>query len=289
MFNLLLSDMTYHYFSRSGSGIFARRKEQNGLWSPSECITEDAKGSFWVYPGSDDTAHMIYSDKSNNLTYAQMRSGRWKTHILTRFNAQLEPVRMQLYTVSGSLNILCSAMYKDELLLFHCILGDRAQPHKVCSLSSPHFWIHNNCVYYTLKDGNLCFTQLSDEKPQGYSPLGQSGENVSVYDIDGENLLLSCRENRLYINQKEIIYDTRMETPALVSTADAIYVMWKSGGYVRYITSRNGGETWSAPMRFATSGAEIQLYHVQNTDNTLLMYGYNTTTGLHLFANQNRS
>lgn len=286
MFNLLLSDMSRHYFSLSGSGIFVRRKEDNGLWSPSECITEDAKGCFWVYAGAGGSQHMIYADRCNNLTYAQMRAGKWKNHILTKFNSQLEPISMQLYTVSGRLNILCSAIYKDEILLFHCILGDKAQPHKVASLMSPHFWIYNNCVYYTLKDGNLCYTQLSDEKPQGYSPMRQSGENVSIYDIGGESITVCSHERRLYINQKEIIYDTRMETPALVSTPDAIYVMWKSGGYVRYIASHNNGKTWSSPMRFAASGAEIQLYHVQNADSTQLMYGYNTTTGLHLFANK---
>ncbi|MBE7015484.1 MAG: hypothetical protein E7417_01510 [Ruminococcaceae bacterium] len=287
MFNLLLFDMSQHYFSQSGSGIFMRQKGSDGLWSNSECVAENAKSSFWAYPDASGMVHMIYADNSNNLTYAQRNKNKWKTHILTKFNAKLNPIRMQLYTVSGRLNILCSAEYKDEILLFHCILGDKAQPHKVCSLANSHFWIHNGSVYYTLKEGGICSTPLSDEKPQGYSTVCPFGENVSVYDVNGESILLTTHENRLYVDKKEIIYDSRMEMPALMHSNETIYVMWKSGGYVRYITSQNNGETWTSPMRFAASGAEIQLYHVQNYEGTQIMYGYNTTTGLHIFANRN--
>ena len=286
MFNLLISceNVQEHYYSQSDKGILVRKRDNYGLWSDAELVADNSKGVFWVYSDSSKSRNMIYFDRNGTLVYAQKKDGVWNPFPVSRLNEEITPLAINLYSVSGRLNLIYSAKYGNEYILVHCILGNNAMPQIINKLSSPHFWIFDNKVYYTNPAGLPGYTHLSDEKPEGFHQINDFGNNVVIYSINENDVVLFTHENRLYINGREILYDSRMESPTLCSSAEKLYAMWKSGGYIRYITSDNYGKNWTSPMRFMTSGGEIQLYHSQVSDNSRMYYGYNTTHELHLFG-----
>jgi len=273
-----------HYFSVQNKGIFLRRKDRNGLWLERETVIEDAKGPFCVYMDTSGITHVIYVTADNTLSYGIRRDSLWKTHKLSRLNPEIQPESFRIYPVCGRLNLLYSVTYSDEILLIHCILGNHAKPQTVDKLNSPHFWICNNKVYYSNAQGTCGCVDLTDEKPDTFVKMYDNAQNISVYNIADKEIVLFTRENKLYINNTEIMYDTRMEIPVLTEADKILYVLWKSGGYVRYVTSKDLGNTWSSPMRYMTSGAEICLYTAEFLGNSYLFYGYSTSCDLHLFS-----
>ena len=273
-----------HYYSLQNKGILVRRKDSNHLWSPSESVIADATGPFCVYGDSPQMIHLIFVDSDNNLSYATRQKDRWKTYKLSKLNPEIHPEYFRIYPVCGRLNLLYSVRYSGEILLIHCILGNHAKPHTVDKLDSPHFWIYNSKAYYTNNQGACGYVDLHDEKPDTFCKLYDDARNISLYNMDGKEFTLFTRDNKLYVNNNEIIYDTRMELPAVTCSQGILYVMWKSGGYVRYITSKNQGNTWTSPMRYMTSGAEITQYFSEILGNSHLFYGYNTSCDLHLFS-----
>ena len=285
MFNQLLifPDRMEHYFS-SGSGICYRKRRTGDGWSEAETAVAHNVSAFCAYGDDTGISHIIHTDTGNNLYYSQMQSGQIKSHRLSSIPAEIVPENFRLYSVGGRLNLLYSARYQEDYILVHCILGNQAKPHIVSRLDSAHFGIFKSCVYYTNNQGNAGYTRLEDEKPEGFSLLFENGRCVSVMEADFSRLVAYTRENKLFVNDNELVYDSRMETPTLYSSHGKAYVMWKSGGYVRYMALGENGTAQGTPMRFMASDAEIQTFHTQIADKTGMLYGYNTLYGLHLFG-----
>lgn len=287
MQNLLITTNDYkeHYYSIANKGIYLRKNGKRGILEGEECIAEDVKGAFWVYRDSSEVEHILHVDSENRMIYTTIKGEEKHNFVISSINSEINVFEIRIYSVSGRQNLLYSAAYNDEILLVHCILGNNAKPQTVNKLLTPHFWVYNNKVYYTDKEGRVCFSDLSDEKPDTYEIVSEAGRDVSAYDMCGEDVIIFIDNSRLYINGKEIIYDSRMEMPTLSISGGVWYLMWRSGGYVRYMTSDNGGKSWSGPMRFMASGAEIRLFYEQKNDNIHLYYGYNTPYGCRLFKN----
>lgn len=283
MYNLLLlTDRgTEHYFSHKNSGIFLRKQRENGIFDSGEALWENSTGVFSAY--FKGTVHLIFTDKNNSLVYAIRQNNQWKSYVLSRLPQGLNLLKMELFSLSGRLNLIFSAEYLDEIILVHCLLGNRARPRTLSTLLSPHFSVLGEFVYYTSQKGELCKIKISETDINCCEILNTFGENASAYLFKDCEMLIYSHKNRLFINNKEIIYDSRIETPVLFSSGGTLYAMWKSGGYVRYIT-RKSDNIWSNPMRFATSGAEIQLYTLVNGNSSRQLYGYNTTDSFRLFA-----
>lgn len=285
MFNQLLifPEKEEHYFSVSNS-IFCRKRNRGNSWSDAEPIVEGGVASFCAYGDDAGISHIIHTDADNNLYYSQSQNHQTKTHCLSAIPAGIAPKSFRLYPVGGRLNLLYSAKYQEDYILVHCILGNQAKPHIVARLNSPHFWVFKTQVYYSGSQGNIGYTKLEDEKPEGFTTLFENGKNVSVLEFDGTEIVVYTRENKLFANKNELVYDSRMEMPTLYLSQGKPYIMWKSGGYVRYVELSRDGTALGSPMRFMASDAEIQIFHVQTPTDIGMLYGYNTQYGLHLFG-----
>lgn len=273
-----------HYFFKPYEGICMRRSTPSGSYSEHTQVVALGRDNFSVFLASDGSIHLVCADAENMLIYANCRNNVWKRYILAKIPNDAVVLKMHLYAVRGRLNLLYSALFAGEYMLIHCILGNNAKPSTVSKLSCPHFFVYNNKVYYTNQDGNLGFTDLADEKPTVFNRLYDDADSVSVWEDCGKEFLIFVRNSRLFINGKEILYDSAIENPIFVKGNDRLYIMWKSGGFIRYISSFNGGATWSEPMRFINTGIEPKLYAYCSKDVFRLYYGYETKNNLTLLG-----
>lgn len=272
-----------HYFFKAYEGLCMKRSGPSGTFSEHTQIVALGREPFSVFDASDGSIHLVCADSENMLVYANRRNNVWKRYILAKLHKDISVLKMHLYSVRGRLNLLYSALLGGEYILVHCILGNNAKPTTVSPLLDSHFFVHKSKVYYTKPDGTLGFTPLDDEKPDAFYRLYDDAKSVSVWEDSGKELLLFVRNSRLFINGKEILYDSIIENPVFVKGSDRLYIMWKSGGFIRYISSFNGGATWSEPMRFINTGITPQLYTLRSGNSLRLYYGYengNTFTAL---------
>lgn len=263
-----------HYFFKPYEGICMKRLSPSNTFSEHTQIVALGREPFSVLNASDGSIHLVCADSENMLVYANCRNNVWKRYIIANLSKDISVSRMHLYSVRGRLNLLYSVVLGGEHLLIHCILGNHAKPSTVSALLDSHFFVYKNKVYYTKPDGALGFTSLEDEKPEIFNRMYDDARSVSVWEDSGKEFLIFIRNSRLFINGKEILYDSAIENPVFVKGADRLYIMWKSGGFIRYISSFNGGATWSEPMRFINTGVSPKLYTFRNGNTLRLYYGY---------------
>lgn len=273
-FLIMLKGVPEHYFYRPYEGICMHSRNVSGIWQERTAVLPGGKDGFGVYADKNGVVHLICIDGENKLTYAVGRDGIWKKYVLTSLHDDIFVSDMRLYNVGGRLNLLYSALYNGENMLIHCILGDHAKPSTVDTLEAPHFYVYDNKVYYTNAAGELGYVLLSDEKPSGFNRLYPDAHCPTLESFAGKDFLLYTRESRLFINNEEILYDSRMEMPICVKGNGKIYIMWKSGSFIRYITTFNGGVTWSEPMRFMNTGVKASIFTAQQGENFNYYYGY---------------
>lgn len=263
-----------HYFYRPYEGICMRRRLGAGMWQEHKSVLKSGRDTFGVYVDDREQVHLICTDAENRLIYAIRKNDAWKKFILSGLSSDVFICDMRIYPVNGRLNLLYSALYNGETLLVHCILGDHAKPQAVAALEASHFFIYKQKVFFTDASGRLGYVLLSDEKPSGFYFLYDDAHFGTLSALGVKELTIFTRNSRLFINGEEILYDSRMEAPVFVKGADRAYIMWKSGSFVRYIATFNGGITWSDPMRFMSTGVTPSLYIAQQGDAFKLYYGY---------------
>ncbi len=273
-----------HYFFKPYEGICQKERLPSGSWKEYESVLPEAKDCFCVYADRNSNVHLVCLDNDNRLIYAVYKEKKWKKYVLSTLSCDIFVSDMRLYNVGGRLNLLYSALYNGENMLIHCILGNHAKPSCIDTLETSHFFIYSSKVYYTNSKGELGYVLLSDEKPCGFNKLYSDAHCPTIASFAGREFLIFTRESRLFINGEEILYDSRMEMPTCIKSQNKIYVMWKSANFVRYITTFNGGITWSEPMRFMNNGMPISSYLVQDGDTFNSYYGYHSEKELTLLG-----
>lgn len=252
----------------------------SGTFSEHRQIIALGRDTFSVFTSSDGSIHLVCADSENMLVYANCRNNVWKRYILAKIPKDVVVKKMHLYAINNRLNLLYSATFGGEHLLVHCILGNHAKPSTVSALQDTHFFVYKNKVYYTKPDGTLGFSALEDEKPETFSPLYDDANSLFIWEEAGKEFFIFVRNSRLFINGKEMLYDSAIEAPIFVKGADRLYIMWKSGGFIRYISSFNGGVTWSEPMRFISTGITPKLYTYCSNGVFRHYYGYENKNSL---------
>ena len=263
-----------YYFMKPYEGICMKRCDANGKFGEHTQIIPLGKEPFSVLKTCDDTVHILCIDGQNRLVYAKKRNNLWKKHTLSSLNSDITVLKMQTYTINGRLNLLYSARFGGEILLVHCILAGNAKPSTIAKLSEPYFFIFDGRVFYTNKNGFLGFTNLDDEKPDVFNKLFADAHFPVVWEFGGKENLSYIHDSRLFIDGKEVLLDEKIEQPVFIKGSDRLYLMWKSGSFIRYISSFNGGITWSEPMRFISTGLLPNIYSLQNEEDFSFYYGY---------------
>ncbi len=270
-----------HYFYRSG--IYMKKQSPSGIWQEPVPVFTGGRDGFSVYC-SQSSVHLICTDYSNNLIYAVLAGDEWKKYAISTLSSDIAVLDMRLYSVRGRLNLMYSALYNGENLLVHCILGDRAKPATIDILETPHFFIKDSKAFYTNSNGVFGSVNLSDEKPSVFTPIYEDAHFGTVYNVGGRERILFSRNSSVFLDGKELAHDTHLEMPILADIGGKIYVMWKSGSFIRYIMSLDG-ENFSEPKRFMSSGKAMNIYTVQKGRDFKYYYGYETQTGAVLFGN----
>lgn len=281
---IMPKNLAEHYFYKPYEGICVRKRNLQGAWQEHTSVFSGGRDGFGVFCTRDKNVHLICTDHNNNLIYAVSDAGGWKKYVISKLSNDISVSDMRLYSVRGRLNFIYSALYNGENLLVHCILGDHAKPSTVDICETPHFFIKGNRVYYTNSKGILGFVNIADEKPSGFNPIYEDAHFATIYDIDGKEKILFAREGSVFLNEKEVAHDVHLEMPILVCAQDKTYVMWKSGSFIRYVSS-NDCETFSPPKRFMSTGRTIDIYTAQRGDEFLNYYGYHNARGLALLGN----
>ena len=273
-----------HYFYKPYEGICMRKRSRGGLWQEHSPIFSGGRDGFGIYCAGDKTVHLICTDHDNKLIYASNTNQDWKKYVISKLNNDIFISDMHLYSVRGRLNLMYSALYNGENLLIHCILGDHAKPSTVGILETPHFYIKGGRVYYTNAAGVLGFVNISDEKPSGFNPIYENAHCASVYTVDGREKILFTRDSAVYFDDAEIARDVHLEMPILVNARDKFHIMWKSGSFVRYVSS-DDGKNFSEPQRFMSTGRSMNIYTVLKGDSHADYYGYHNARELVLLGN----
>lgn len=281
---IMPKNLPEHYFYKPYEGICVRKRNPQGIWQEHTSLFSGARDGFGIFCTKDKNVHLIFTDHNNNLIYAVNDSNVWKKYIISKLSADISVSDIRIYSVRGRLNFIYSALYNGENLLVHCILGDHAKPSTVDICETPHFFIKGNRVYYTNSKGILGFVSTSDEKPSGFNPVYENAHFGTVYDIDGREKILYARDGSVFLDEREISHDMHIEMPILVSAHGKIYIMWKNGGFVRYISSDNG-EDFGKTMRFMGTGQSMDIYTAQRQDSFFNYYGYHNASGLVLLGN----
>lgn len=263
-----------HYFYKPYEGICVRKQTPGGSFSERQPVIPGGSDTFCVYEASDGYVHIICTDSENHLIYAVRKDDCWKKYILSTLSKDIFVSDIRIYSIKNRLNFIYSALYNGETLMIHCILGDHARPTTVATLETSHFYIWKERVYFTNSSGVLGYALLSDEKPSVFYPICDDAHFCTISALAGKDLMVFTRNSRLFIDSEELLYDSRMETPIFVRGADRSYIMWKSGSFIRYIASFNGGVTWSEPMRFMNTGITPTLYIAHHKNSYNMYYGY---------------
>lgn len=261
-----------HYTFRAYGGICVRKQSPSGVWQDFVPIIENGRDGFAVYSDFEKSVHIICADNENRLIYAFSENDEWKKYIISKLNDDIYVLDMKLYSIKGRLNLIYSALYNGETLLVHCILGDQAKPSTIDVIENSHFHIAEEKVYYTNKNGDFGYVLLSDEKPTGFNLIYEDAHFGTAYNICGSEKILFIRDNKLFLNGIELLSDKFMEMPVMFFENNKYYIMWKSGSFIKYITSKNG-TTFSEPMRFISSGSIMSVYTVQNKNGFYSYYG----------------
>lgn len=273
-----------HYFYKPYEGICLQIQSPGGSFSEHQQVISAGRDIFCVYADSDGIAHLICTDAENHLIYAVRKNNTWKKYILSTLSKDIFISDIRIYSINDRLNFLYSALYNGETLLVHCILGDHARPSTVSSLETSHFYIWDKKAYFTNVSGVLGYVSLSDEKPSFFYPVCEDAHFCTLSSLCGKDMMIFTRSSRLFINGVEILYDSRMETPIFVRGADRSYIMWKSGSFIRYIATFNGGATWSEPMRFMSTGSTPSMFIAQLGEMYNMYYGYQSQNKITLLG-----
>lgn len=272
-----------HYFYKPYEGICMRKKSSVGIWNEHTQVFGGAKDGFGLYC-KDKTVHIICTDHDNKLIYIVGDGVNWRKHIISKLSSDIFISDMRLYSIRGRLNLMYCALYNGENLLVHCILGDHAKPTAVDVIETPHFCIMGGKAYYTNAKGVFGFVNLADEKPSVFNPIHENAHCGTVYVVDGKERMLFTENSSVFLDDKEIAHDMHLEAPVLVCARGKIYVMWKSGNFVRYAVS-DDGESFSEPQRFMSTGRSMNIYTVQKGEDFLYYYGYHNEHELVLLGN----
>ena len=266
----------FHFYHTKAEGLCLKVKEKN-RWSDVLYLCPEAESGFCAFLDSDGVIHILCADKENRIIYLARKNFEWTKHILTQIKEDIKPIQFKIASAGNILNSFYSAKYQDKLILVHCILGANAKPENIDVLhpDSPEFSVCSNKIYYTNQNKVLGYRDFSDSKPGIFYEIEKNSIFPYAALIDGKEFLVYKKDDFLYVNHDRTYLDAHGVTPLIGSKDSRITLQWKSGNFIRYLTSFNNATTWSAPMRFINNGEELCRFSVQIGDFVENFYGQN--------------
>ena len=275
---------TAHYFCKKGQGIWYR-KRRGRKWTEDELLYAEGADGFAVYGDENGLTHLICTNKRHDTVYFVLKDGQWHKYILSVGRENVAPQEFCLISDHHRLHLFYTAVYNDEAILVHCLLGANAQPVTADKLSPAHIKIcvAGGRIYYTNKEEVLGFREFGEGGLSEFSEVAKGGCMPAAVCAEGRVLLAYKYRHKLYFNGEVALEDFTAERPALIYKPDKLLLQWKSGSFARYMASFNMGKTWSAPMRFVCP-SKAELYMCPADTEITACYGYHSRDELILFG-----
>ncbi len=272
-----------HYFYKPYEGLCMRR-QKNGLWQEYQILYRQSLDHFSVFIDENQIIHIICANSASEIVYLLYKGDTWHKYTLAALKEDIRPEIIKIAPAGGRLQLLYSAQYEKERLLVHCVLGNQAQPTPIDKIAASDFFISGGRVYYTNAAGALGYQDLSDGKPDRFVPIAEQASMPYVLPAGQTQLLTYIKDNSIYFQNKPVYAYKYAEDPILVPNENRLLLLWRDGDFIRYLTSLNGGATWSTPMQFVNPGKSAELYYVQKGNAIYHYYGNHSAGSLHIFG-----
>lgn len=267
---------TVHYSHKKNFGIVKRTK--HGIsWSEYETVLGSGLSGFGLYPDSK-SVHIITQTTAGELMYVVCTKNDRRKFILQKLPDDCRIIKIFVYPVNNRLNMLYSLKCGGELLLMHCILSEYARPNTVAKLRDGDFFTAAKRVYYTIPDGSAGFSELSDEKPAYYIRIAQSCSVPYLY----QGHIAFKSNGKIYFDNRELCKDSNADGIIITEYNSRLFVVWQSGGYVRYLPADSNS---NRPHAVIKPPLPVNMYGIWHNDECYYFYGSHSDKELITYVN----
>lgn len=256
-----------HYYCSRGIGIY--RKDVFAKTEPKLLLPGGLDG-FGLY--RNELTHIIGTVAGNDIYYIQ--SGRQPVKIMTGRDG-IKPYDFTLTENRGKLIAFYKTDYEGETLLFKCAIGEGVKPRLVSALSetAASYCSAGGRVYYTSAENALVSRRVDAQSIGPEELICPGGELPCCHASSEKSFLVYKCGNNIIVNDVFTAYDEYIESPVIFSSGERLYLQWKSGCFIRYMTSADG-RRWSDIKRYIGAGKEPQLLTIASGGTAYLCYGY---------------
>jgi len=251
---------------------------QNGLYMEKqgrcELIGREAKDVFCAFE-NDSVVHVIFVNQKNELVYIPKKDRKNKEYVLCELKEGFNVRNMKIAKSKDRLNLLYSALYGDEILLIHCVLGNHARPSVIDKLESEYFFPYGDRVYYTNKSGIMGYQELTDGKPDRFVSVEEGAVMPYLCCIDEKEYIVYKKDTDICVNHTPKTQDKYAFCPVLKRGKNVIELVWQCGGALKYSELDGAGN----PKRIISSKSPC-LSSIQDGENVYYDYDVNKMNNL---------
>lgn len=230
-----------YYICRNGKPLhFFRLKtgELSVRHTVIECIYRNSGENFCVYSNSNGI-NLVCVSSENELVYMLLNENQKKECKLCRLNENIAIKHIFLSEANNMMSLYFSVGYKGEALLVRCALDANSKPEVIATLKSYNFFVFDNRIYHTQKNGTLGYCDFSPDRPRDFMPVEENAEDAFVFS-DGESKYFLFRKgDEIFVNGERKIKDVGASLPIIAKRDDKLLLMWQSGAVVKYTDLNN--------------------------------------------------
>lgn len=253
-----------------------------GRMTEPQCICREGSEVFFVYKDNQEVIHLITASKNNQFVYMCCKEGKWNKYIICGINESMEIKNVMIGLSDIGQNFFYSALYHQEYILVHCVLGNHAMPSTIDRMSCENFFVYKNRVYYSNGDGILGYSNFSDGKPDSFVKL-MRGKMPYIFNCRNEEYFVYKDEDRIYVNGEECANDAGAENPILVKNRESMMLMWKNGDFVKYLPYEQKYFN-TKPMQYISNGIIPSVYIYSDGIRCREYMGISSNNSLKFFA-----
>ncbi len=260
----ILPDFRAEYFHDKKRGIC--RKNMFSKTEP-ELVVEKGADGFGLY--ADDSVHIICADDKNNIICSS--AGKPPATLIPGREG-VRPYGFSIVKSGGGYSMLYKTDYGNETLLFYCGLGGAEKPFAVDRLSAPEYFAGGGKVFYSTGGTLGCRSVLSGGVG-AFERLCEGGRYPYSAELRSKKYIVYVHDKNIIVNGTAVTSDNYCEQPVIFHAGGKFYLQWRSGDFVRYMTSLNGA-IWSAPMRYIGRERPYSLITIASRGGTYSCYGF---------------
>lgn len=232
-------------------------------------LCPDCRGIFSAWQKESGEIELLCLNSKNELIYLLPSTGQY--HTVTRIDEDIEVLQLRLFELGGKTHFIYSARYHSEIFLIFSPLNNNAMPKTLIKLHSPQFCLNKSQVYLTAQNGTLGYIDLLRPEPP-FNRLTDGTETVHLFSAQGVDMLVYKKGSELFFQNRPVASDPYAEMPILFFENGALFLMWRSRGFILYRKSTDSGRSWSGVGRILTPDTEAVPAYVWQDGNCSVRY-----------------